>query len=197
MYRRRETSKTVSSQNSILNYKSTEKINNDDNVNIAETAVLRPSTGIKQKDHGISDSSLLHMLDKMSLLPKEYIEKRQGHLLVNLSKGVASLDYENDRLCFVEFLHFVCRVHLERLHIKEGGTQIAESVGSIHEHILSDHAKDAQLLKHHTKQLDLLNELPSFIVYGSHIVDGAYHNVIKPKHFAKTLKETIDKFAQT
>ena len=42
---------------------------------------------------------------------------------------------------------------------------------------------------------DLLKEIPSFIVYGSHIVDGAYHNVIKPKNFALTLKDTIEKFA--
>jgi hypothetical protein len=43
--------------------------------------------------------------------------------------------------------------------------------------------------------VDLLKEIPSFIVYGSHIVDGAYHNIIKPKNFALTLKETIEKFA--
>ena len=124
-----------------------------------------------------------------------YLENRQGHLLINLCKGVASMEFANDRLCFIEFVQFICRVHLERLHIKEGGGQTVQKQPSIHDHIMSNHGENIQLMKHHNKQVDLLKEIPSFIVYGSHIVDGAYHNIIKPKNFALTLKETIEKFA--
>ncbi len=105
------------------------------------------------------------------------------------------MEFANDRLCFIEFVQFICRVHLERLHIKEGGGQTVQKQPSIHDHIMSNHGENIQLMKHHNKQVDLLKEIPSFIVYGSHIVDGAYHNVIKPKNFALTLKDTIEKFA--
>ena len=194
MHRRRETSRKETYDKDIV-----EKAINDnkksDEINVDETLVVRSPRHVKQKDHGMSDISLLRTLRHLDLLPEAYLENRQGHLLINLCKGVASMEFANDRLCFIEFVQFICRVHLERLHIKEGGGQTVQKQTSIHDHIVSNHGENIQLMKHHNKQVDLLKEIPSFIVYGSHIVDGAYHNIIKPKNFALTLKETIEKFA--
>ena len=146
------------------------------------------------EDHGVSDLSLLKILKKYDLLPNQYIENRQGHLLVNLCKGVASNNLMKDRLCFIEFVQFVCRVHLELLHLEAGGIQILKSHSCLHDHIAEKHFENKQLLENHNKQAELLDDIPSFIVYGSHIVDSSYHNVIKPKQFSDTLHRTVKKF---
>ena len=62
------------------------------------------SPSLVSEDHGVSDLSMLKILKKYDLLPNEYLENRQGHLLVNLCKGVASNDLMKDRLCFIEFV---------------------------------------------------------------------------------------------
>ena len=140
-----------------------------------EPGMLSPS--LVSEDHGVSDLSMLKILKKYDLLPNEYIENRQGHLLVNLCKGVASNDLMKDRLCFIEFVQFVCRVHLELLHLEAGGNQILKSHPCLHDHIAEKHSGNKQLLENHNKQAGLLDDMPSFIVYGSHIVDSSYHNM--------------------
>ena len=46
---------------------------------------------VKKVTGGIKDIALLQILRKTDLLPSEYIENRQGHLLVNLSQSVVLL----------------------------------------------------------------------------------------------------------
>ena len=173
---------------------STQSISENKGTNTSSKDSVILSSSLASEDHGVSDLSLLKILKKYDLLPTEYIENRQGHLLVNLCKGLSSDNLMKGRLCFIEFVQFVCRVHLEILHVEAGGNQILQSHSCLHDHIHENHSENIQLLEHHNKQAGLLDDIPSFIVYGSHIVDSSYHNVIKPKQFSDTLHTTVEKF---
>ena len=106
MHRRRETSRKETYDKDIVE-KAINDNKNCDEINVDETLVVRSPRHVKKKDHGISDISLLRTLRHLDLLPEAYLENRQGHLLINLCKGVASMEFANDRLCFIEFVQFI------------------------------------------------------------------------------------------